>query len=65
VIPEGWDGFTMTREFRSCRFNISVHNPEHVSKGIKRMTVNGETITGLEIPSTKFKKTNEIDVWLG
>lgn len=45
-IPKAWDGFKVTRLFRGAVYNITVENPEHVSKGIKTITVNGSKIDG-------------------
>ena len=33
-IPKGWDGFTLTRQWRGAQYDITVENPEHVSKGV-------------------------------
>ncbi|TDO93924.1 cellobiose phosphorylase [Halanaerobium saccharolyticum] len=43
-IPEEWDGFKVLRKFRGCEFEIEVKNPEHVSKGVKEIFVDGEQI---------------------
>lgn len=49
-IPEEWDGFEAVRKFRGNTYNIEVKNPEHVSKGIKSISVNGKEISGNIIP---------------
>jgi len=40
-IPAEWDGFSITRKFRGAVYHIEVMNPDHKSKGIKEMTVDG------------------------
>jgi cellobiose phosphorylase len=40
-IPAEWDGFSITRKFRGAVYHIEVINPDHKSKGIKEMTVDG------------------------
>jgi cellobiose phosphorylase len=40
-IPAEWDGFSITRKFRGTVYHIEVMNPDHISKGIKEMTVDG------------------------
>ncbi len=40
-IPASWDGFSVTRKFRGAVYHIRVLNPEHKSKGIKELTVDG------------------------
>lgn len=49
-IPPGWDGFSVTRKFRSCSYDIIVKNPDHVSRGVKRLTLDGNEIIGNTIP---------------
>ena len=41
-IPRGWDGFYVQRVWRGGTYCITVTNPDHVSKGVKEITVNGE-----------------------
>ena len=43
-IPKVWDGYTVTREFRGTRYNITIQNPNHVSKGVKRVILDGQEI---------------------
>lgn len=45
-IPSAWDGFKVTRRFRDATYEIEVKNPDHVSKGVANITVNGK-----EMPS--------------
>ncbi len=40
-IPSEWDGFSITRKFRGAVYNIEVMNPDHKSKGVREMTVDG------------------------
>ena len=40
------DSFTATRKYRGATYHITVNNPNHVEKGIKKMTVNGKEIQG-------------------
>ncbi|MFV0635051.1 GH36-type glycosyl hydrolase domain-containing protein [Demequina sp.] len=47
-IPMAWDGFEVRREWRGAVYNIEVKNPDHVSKGVKSVTVDG-----VEIDPTK------------
>ena len=41
-IPRQWDGFTVTRVWRGATYHIEVQNPEHVSKGVAALTVDGQ-----------------------
>ena len=49
-IPKAWDGYKVTRKFRGATFEITVSNPEHVSKGIKQLVVDGQEVAGNIIP---------------
>ncbi len=62
-IPEKWDGFKITRKFRGNIYEINIKNPEHVSKGIKQITMNGSEICGNELPVGN--KHNNIEVIMG
>ena len=64
-IPTKWDGFEMKREFRGAVYNIVVKNPNHVSKGIKQITVNGKPVQGTIVPILEVGKTHEVEVIMG
>lgn len=49
-IPEDWDGFSVTRKFRGASYAIRVQNPNHVSKGVASMTVDGKGFHGMVLP---------------
>jgi cellobiose phosphorylase len=64
-IPSGWKGFSATRRFRGKTVKIDVRNPGGVEKGVKSLTLNGETLTGNLIPADKLKDGNEVVVVMG
>jgi cellobiose phosphorylase len=64
-IPNEWDGFKITRKFRGAEYNIDIQNPNHISKGIVSMTVDGETVDGNTIPVLDNEKVHEVTVVLG
>ncbi len=49
-IPHDWNGFKVTRVFRNASYHIEVKNPNHVSKGVKQITVDGTAVEGNIIP---------------
>lgn len=49
-IPKSWDGFRVTRKFRGATYEISVENPDHVSRGVQRLEVDGKPVEGNQIP---------------
>lgn len=50
AIPQAWDGYKVTREFRGDIFEVEVKNPNHVSKGVKSLVVDGKEVEGNVIP---------------
>ncbi len=40
-IPRAWDGFEVRREWRGAVYLIEVVNPDHVSRGVAALTVDG------------------------
>jgi cellobiose phosphorylase len=64
-IPEAWDGFKVARKFRGYTLNIEVLNPDHISKGVKEMTINGEKTEGQLIPILEKGKEYNVQVVLG
>lgn len=62
-IPSAWDGFSATRKFRGGLVHITVHNPEHVCKGVAKMTVDGKEVKGSLVPLGSGER--KVEVWLG
>jgi len=60
VIPASWDGFAVTRTYRGTTYNIVVENPNHVSRGVEKVMVNGKQIEGRLIRSDAY--TGEVNV---
>jgi cellobiose phosphorylase len=59
-IPADWDGFEVTRTFRGGTYQISVRNPEHVSRGVRQVTVDGQVIEGNVIPAAEGEQQVEV-----
>ncbi len=49
-IPASWDSFTVKRRFRGALYNIRITNQNKVSKGVRKLTLNRESIQGNIIP---------------
>ena len=64
-IPHEWDGMKMDKNFRGSHLSIKVENPNHVSSGVKSVTLNGEVIDGNLISAAKLKDKNDVVVVLG
>mgnify|MGYP005758541201 CR=1 FL=1 len=64
-IPELWDGYSVTRLFRGARYNITVKNPSHVSKGIKSIVCDGVRLEGNLVPVFAEGTEHTVEVVLG
>jgi len=49
-IPKDWDQMKVMRKFRGATYNIEVKNPNHVSKGVVSMEVDGKPVEGNKAP---------------
>ena len=64
-IPKAWDGFKITRSFRGAEYEIEVKNPNHVSKGIRSVEVDGKPINGCILPAFGDGATHKVTVVMG
>lgn len=63
-IPSSWESFELRREWRGAMYDISVHNPEHVEKGVKEMICNGKVCDG-KLPLMPAGSYNEVVIVMG
>jgi len=63
-IPSAWIGFKAVRLFRESLFHIQVHNPQHVCKGVVKITIDNQIVYGNLIPLQKPGEYH-IEVWMG
>ena len=64
-IPKEWEGFTVTREFRGSEYRIVVSNPDRVSRGVKRLSVDGNILAGNVVPLFRAGSKHEVEVLMG
>ena len=64
-IPKKWNDFKVIRKFSNATYNISVINPDNISKGVKSLKVDGDIIEGNVIPIFNDNKAHEIKVTMG
>ena len=64
-IPGSWKEFKIKRVFRGAIYNIEVKNPNHISKGINKIIVDGKEQSGNRLPVFKEKTEHDIIVILG
>lgn len=64
-IPSSWDSYTINRTYRGAVYQIAIKNPNHVSKGVKSIKVDGKDISGNVLPVIGDGKTHQVEVILG
>ena len=64
-IPHDWNGYHVSRRFRNAVYEIEIQNPDHVCRGVKRVTVDGQEIAGNVLPVFSDGKAHQINVTLG
>ncbi len=64
-IPRAWDGFNITRHFRGATYDIRITNPQHVSKGIKLLTIDGKEFIGNVLPIFSDGKIHKVEAVMG
>ena len=64
-IPPGWDGFSVERSYRGKKLHIQVHNPEHISRGVNSVEVDGLKIEGNLVKFEVAGDEHRVEVWLG
>ncbi len=65
-IPRDWDGFTARRVWRGATYLIDVRNPDHLSKGVAELVVDGVELDPTKpIPMAPPGSTVQVRVTLG
>ncbi len=65
AIPRAWDGFQVTRRFRGATYRIKIKNPQHLTRGVRRLKVGGRWIEGNVIPPAAPGTTVRVEAELG
>jgi cyclic beta-1,2-glucan synthetase len=64
-IPRAWRGYKISFQYHSARYLLSVQNPRGVTRGISRVTLDGEACSLAAIPLVSDGQTHTIEVVLG
>ena len=64
-IPESWDGYKISRTYRANTYDITIKNPDHVSKGVKSVIVDGVKISGNILPEFEKDTKHSVEVIMG
>ncbi len=69
VLPKAWEGFTMTREFRGARYEITVRQGGAVSGvsdgATRQLFVDGELVRGNQVAIAPAGTTVKVELVLG
>lgn len=63
-IPSHWEEFEVRRTWRGAEYNIKVRNPNGVEKGVAKIILNGQEITG-PVPIQNPGSENIVEVLMG
>ncbi len=64
-IPAEWPGFRVSRRFRGAQYEIVVSNPDHVSRGVRSVTIDGAPAESNLLPVFNDGRAHHIEVVLG
>lgn len=65
VIPPDWDGFEIRYEFGSSLYRIQVKNPEHVTRHVRQILLDGQTLNTGSIPLVDDHREHQAVVTMG
>jgi cellobiose phosphorylase len=64
-IPRHWSTYRVVRHFRGSLYDIHVHNPKHVNRGVTMLQVDGMAYLGNALPVFTDGRTHLVAVTLG
>ena len=64
-LPKGWKQAKIRRPFRGATYEVTIHNPEGVCSGVKRITVDGIEQKSPLIKPHRDGKLHRVEVVLG
>ena len=64
-IPKDWPHYQVTYHEGETTFQIRVDNPEGVNNGVKQLTLDGQVLSGSDIPLLNDGREHQVQVLLG
>jgi len=64
-IPQAWRSYCMTYRYGQTTYEIQVDNPDGVNRGVRRVTLDGESLTDGTIPLTDDGGHHHVAIVLG
>ena len=65
VIPKDWSGFRLRYRFQNTTYNITVDNPDHCSRGVMVMELDGVSAADKTVKLCDDGQPHEVRVVLG
>lgn len=64
-IPSNWDTFRLVRQFRGTTFQITVENPQRVSRGVAAVWLDGKPLKETLLPDLHDGQSHQVRVVMG
>jgi cellobiose phosphorylase len=64
-IPKEWPGYEVTYRNGETVYHVQVKNPDGVSRGVKQVVLDGETLPDQGIPMLDDSRTHEVHLVMG
>ncbi len=64
-LPTDWDHCQITRQFRGATYEVEIENPQHLSKGVVQVRVDGKEINSTLLPSFGDGRRHRVQVQMG
>ncbi|TEU15606.1 MAG: hypothetical protein E3J21_12770 [Anaerolineales bacterium] len=64
-IPKDWSGYELTYHDGETSYQIRVENPDGINRGVKQVTLDGELLSGGDIPLLSDGRQHRVRVLMG
>ena len=64
-IPKEWSKIRIIRHFRNTLYEITIDNPDHVSKGVKEVKIDGKRESSNLIPVLPSRRKTNVQIIMG
>jgi len=64
-IPKDWSGYELTYHDGETSYQVRVENPDGVNRGVKQVTLDGELLSGGDIPLLSDGRQHRVRVLIG
>jgi cyclic beta-1,2-glucan synthetase len=64
-IPKDWPGYELTYRDGETFYQIRVENPDGANRGVKQVTLDGEPLSGVDIPLLEDGRRHKVRILMG